>query len=121
MFPPTARALRPARRVINRTLRSATIATMPRWMRELSGLRQPRIVDLAIVPLMRANFRLSRLSTRGQLLALGQISPMTRPIVEPVLRGVPPQRAETLTPAQARERYGVQAPAEVHARMKAAA
>jgi uncharacterized protein (DUF2236 family) len=121
MFPPLPRAARPAAWVVNKVLRAATIATMPRWMRELSGLRQPRIVDLAIVPLMRLNFRLSRLSTTGQLVALGQLSPMTRPVVEPVLRGVPPQRAETLTPAQARERYGVAAPAEVHARMRAAA
>jgi uncharacterized protein (DUF2236 family) len=121
MFPPLPRAARPAAWVVNKVLRAATIATMPRWMREMSGLRQPRIVDLAIVPLMRINFRLSRLTTRGQLIALGQLSPMTRPIVEPVLRGVPPQRAETLTPAQARERYGVDAPAEVHARMLSAA
>ena len=40
MFPPLPRVLRPAQ-VVNRVLRAATIATMPRWMRQLAGLRQP--------------------------------------------------------------------------------
>jgi uncharacterized protein (DUF2236 family) len=121
MFPPMPRAARPGAWVVNRVLRAATIATMPRWMRDLGGLRQSAVVNSVVVPLMRVAFRTAALSTRAQLFALGLISPSTRPVVEPVLRQTPPRRAETLTPAQARERYGAPAPAELYARIRAAA
>jgi uncharacterized protein (DUF2236 family) len=118
MFPPTARALRPARWVINRTLRSATIATMPRWMRKLAGLRQSRLVDAAITPVMRIAFRISDANPRLKLLGLRLISPSTVPVVAPALLGIAPQHPETLTPAEARARYGVLRPAEEYARFR---
>jgi len=118
MFPPLPRLARPGAWVVNRVLRRATIATMPRWMRDLAGLRQPTAVDAAIRPLMRAHFHTAAMSTRVQLAALQLISPLTRPIVEPILRGTPPKRPETLTPAQARERYGAISPAEIYANLR---
>jgi hypothetical protein len=36
------------------------------------------------------------------------------PVVKPILLGVAPRRPETLTPAQARERYGYAKPSEAH-------
>jgi uncharacterized protein (DUF2236 family) len=114
---PAARVAAPATATVSGVLRAATIATMPRWMRELGGLRQPAAVDAAVVPVMRAHFRAISLSTSAQLAALSLLSPSTRPVVEPAFRGVPAQREETLTPAQARERYGSGTPLELaHAR-----
>ncbi len=118
MLPPVPRALRPATFVINRALRYATIATMPQWMRKMGGLRQSRLVDALITPVMRLSFRLGRLSPRLQLRALGLLSPSTVAVAAPVLLGVPPRRAETLTPAEARQRYGILPPSEEYARFR---
>ncbi|WP_320670606.1 oxygenase MpaB family protein [Patulibacter defluvii] len=114
MLPPLPRVLAPARWVVNRVLRAATIATMPRWMRKLGGLRQPRAVDVLVRPLMRVSFAVAHLSRRLELVLLGYLSPATVPVVAPILLGIPPQRPETLTPAEARERYGYDRPAEAH-------
>jgi len=114
MLPPTPRVLKPAAWVVGKTLRAATVATMPRWMRELGGLRQPRAVDLAVAPLMKIAFWLLQLNTRVELRVLGILSPTTVPVAAPVLLGIPPRNPEVLTPAQARERYGYDKPAEAH-------
>jgi uncharacterized protein (DUF2236 family) len=114
MLPPTPWFLRPLTVLNARVLRAATIATMPHWMRELSGLRQPRVVDAAVTPVLKVVFGLAHLSRRVELRLLRVLSPATVPVVAPVLLGVPPQRAEVLTPAQARERYGYERPAQAH-------
>ena len=99
----------------------ATMATIPRWQRRLAGLHQPVLVDAAIRPLMRLAFALAALSTRVQLTLLGLISPATRPVVAPILRGTEPRRPQKLTPAEARERYGAPTPRELYARLQAPA
>jgi hypothetical protein len=114
MLPPVHRALRPAAWVVARFLRAATIATMPGWMRKMAGLRQPKVVDVLITPVMKVNFRLAELNPRIKLFLLSLISPATVPVVAAVLMDVPPQNPETLTPAQARERYGYAKPSEAH-------
>lgn len=118
MLPPVPLVLRPAALIVNQVMRWATIATMPRWMRKMGGLRQSRLIDAAIVPVMRLNFRVARLSARLQLAALALLSPSTVPVAAPVLLGVPPRTPETLTPAEARERYGVLPPTEEYARFR---
>ncbi|MBO0849480.1 MAG: hypothetical protein J2P20_08460 [Pseudonocardia sp.] len=45
--------LRPVAKIVAGWLRAATLATMPRWMREMAGLRRSRIADMPIRPLMR--------------------------------------------------------------------
>ncbi|HEU0317416.1 MAG TPA: oxygenase MpaB family protein, partial [Solirubrobacteraceae bacterium] len=56
MFPPVPLVLKPMMAVINKTMRIATIATMPRWMRKMAGVRQPRLVDLLVRPVMMLTF-----------------------------------------------------------------
>jgi uncharacterized protein (DUF2236 family) len=114
MLPPTPWVLKPSTWVVNRAMRIATIATMPGWMRRMAGLRQSRLLDALIVAPMKAAFRLADLNPRVALLLLRRLSPSTVPVVRPVLLGVRPHREETLTPAQARERYGYRKPAEAH-------
>ncbi|MFJ9313278.1 oxygenase MpaB family protein [Pimelobacter simplex] len=106
--------LRPARWVVGRFFRAGVIATLPHWMREMGDLRQPRVMDVAARPVLRATFAAVALSTRVQLRILGLLSPSTVPVVAPVLLGVPPVTPEVLTPEQARERYGYARPAEAH-------
>jgi uncharacterized protein (DUF2236 family) len=118
MFPPLPRIAAPAAWVANKVLRTATIATMPHWMRSLAGLGQPRIVDSLVTPVMRATFHLVAANKQLEVLALGMLSPLTPPIAAPALLGIPPERDETLTPAQARERYATATPRELYERLR---
>jgi hypothetical protein len=88
-------------------------------MREMSGLRQSKRTDALVTPVMRVAFWLAQLSKRAELMFLRVLSPATVPVVAPILLGVPPQRAEVVTPAQARERYGYARPAEAHLQWRA--
>lgn len=119
MFPPMPRIAKPAAWFVAAILRAGTIATMPHWMRRMGGLRQPRLVDTLVTPLLKLSFRVTRLSTRFQLWLLKQLSASTVPIVTPVLRGVTPQDPVTLTPTQARERYGYATPTDAHHDLRA--
>jgi len=106
--------LRPARWVVGRIFRAGVIATLPRWMREMGDLAQPRPVDLLVRPVLRATFAGVSMSKGLQLRLLALLSPSTVPVVAPVLRGVSPVTPEILTPRQAQERYGYDRPAEAH-------
>jgi uncharacterized protein (DUF2236 family) len=114
MLPPVPRALRPGAWLVARVLRAATIATLPQWMRELGGLRQPRVLDVLVAPVMKTAFWLAARSARLELAQLRLLSPATVPVVAPVLLGVPPHEPRTMTPTEARERYGFSPPARAH-------
>ncbi len=96
------------------TVRMATIATMPRWQRELAGVRQSRITDVAIRPVLRFVFGLVAASRASEMRWLRILSPVILPVMEPVIRGIAPARPVTLTPAQAFRRYGLSTPREIH-------
>ncbi|MFE0021627.1 oxygenase MpaB family protein [Amycolatopsis sp. NPDC059021] len=119
MLPPMPPVYWPATLVMTTALRIATIASMPHWMREMAGIRQSRLLDTLIVPVMRISFRLTRISRWLQLGALHLLSPSTTPIVAPILFGIPPETPETLSPGQARERYGYPKPAQAHLELRA--
>lgn len=119
MFPPLPKVLRPAALFVAFVLRVATIATMPHWMRELSGLRQSSWLDRAIVPVMKLSVRTIRLSVRAQLQVLARIAPSVVPVAGPVLLDLPPVHRQTLTPAEARVRCGYDRPAEAHLEWRA--
>ncbi|WP_020672365.1 oxygenase MpaB family protein [Amycolatopsis nigrescens] len=119
MLPPMPPVYWPATLIITTALRIATNASMPRWMREMSGIRQSRLLDALIVPVMRISFRLSRISGWLQLGALHVLSPSTMPVVAPILLGIPATTPETLTPAEGRARYGYPKPAQAHPELRA--
>lgn len=119
MLPPMPRAMRPGAVVVAKVLRAGTIATMPRWMRTMGGLRQPRVVDVLVTPVLRLSFRVVESNTRLKLAVLAVLSPMTYPVVEPVLRGVAPTTPEVVTPAEARARYGYDRPRDAHLELRA--
>lgn len=114
MLPQMPRLFAPANWIVSRTLRAATIATMPRWMREMGGLKQSRVVDLAVVPVMRIAFALANLNKRVKLALLAFLSPMTAPVVAPIFYDVEPTHPVVRTPAEARALYGYDKPAEAH-------
>jgi uncharacterized protein (DUF2236 family) len=118
-LPEAPPALRPLVFAINQAHRMAIIATMPQWMRRMGGVPQSRLIDALITPVIRLSYRALNSSTQLKLQLLRMTSPSTLPIAAPMLLGIPPKNAETLTPAQARERYGILPPSEEYARFRA--
>ena len=114
MLPPMPRILRPGSWFVGRVLRAGTVSTMPVWMREMAGIKQSAVTSAVATVLLKASFRVLHLSKRAELAVLSILSPMTVPVVAPVLLGIPPTNPEVLTPAEARERYGYDKPAEAH-------
>ena len=119
MMPPSPAIFRPARWVANKVMRAATIATMPHWMRRMAGLRQSRVTDVLVTPIMKISFSVAHRSRRMELLGLRLLSPGTVPVVAPILLGIPPVNPEIVSPAEARARYGYDKPAEAHLALRA--
>jgi uncharacterized protein (DUF2236 family) len=118
MLPPMPLLLRPGTLVMTAFLRQGTLATMPRWMRKMSGLRTSRVLDAAVVLPLRVAFAVTSSSTRLQLMMLGLLSPMTLPIGARVLLGVPAANAVTMAPREAQARYGYANPARAHLELR---
>jgi uncharacterized protein (DUF2236 family) len=114
MLPPTPPVLRPGAIVVAAFLRRATLATMPKWMRQMSGLPVNPALDVAVIPVMRVAFKTISMSTRFQLMLLRLLSPTTVAVAGPVLRSIPAQNPTTTTPREAQERFGFDAPALAH-------
>ncbi|AHH96590.1 oxygenase MpaB family protein [Kutzneria viridogrisea] len=91
---------------MSRLMAPATIATLPRWMRQLGNFDQPLALDRAIRPAVRAAVRVAR-SPRAKLAVLSGTLPATRHVLKQHLfRGVP-DRPQTTTPAAARAALAV--------------
>ena len=119
MLPPMPRLDAPGAWVVSKVLRHGTIATMPTWMRKMGGLRQPKIVDVLVRPVLWVSYRVVESNTRLKLTVLRTLSPMTFPVVEPVMKGVTPTNPEVVTPAEARARYGYDRPRDAHLELRA--
>lgn len=81
------------------------ISTIPMWMRELAGIRQPRAVDAIVGPLARAAIRVARIPAVGRAMMRGS-APSAMPVLEQVLTLEKPLRDEVPTVAEARARFG---------------
>jgi len=83
-------------------VRIASIALIPRWMRQLGGFDQTGVIDAASLPLTRATitaFANRRLQRAGRHL----VSPHANAIFEQAQYGESPIHQHTVTPSQARE------------------
>ena len=119
VFPPLPRLLKPFFYGYAKLLRVAVIATLPRWQRDLGNVRQPRIFDALIRPVMRIGMGVaSRLPGRLQVQFLAFASPATLPIAGPMLLGIKPLREEVLTPAESFRRHGVPTPQELYEELR---
>ncbi|WP_141772859.1 oxygenase MpaB family protein [Mycobacterium malmoense] len=114
MLPPIPLLLRPGALVIAAFLRRGTLATMPKWMREMSGLPVNPVLDAAVVPVLRLAFKAVGMSTRLQLMLLQLLSPTTVEVAAPVLCSVPAKNRATTTPRLAQARFGFDPPALAH-------
>ncbi|GAB08820.1 hypothetical protein GOARA_021_00570 [Gordonia araii NBRC 100433] len=118
MLPEMPLLLRPGSRVISWFLRRGTLATMPRWMREMAGLSTSRLLDAVVVSPLSAAFTLVSLSSRVELILLRLISPASVPVAARVLRSVPPTNPVTTTPREAQRRFGLANPREAHLELR---
>jgi uncharacterized protein (DUF2236 family) len=119
VFPPLPAVIKPGAWALAKLLRAAIIATLPRWQRELGNVRQPRLLDALIRPMMRIGFRVVAASSRLQMVVLSLTSPATVAIAGPMILGVKPLCEETVMPAEAFRRHGVPTPAELYEQLKA--
>ena len=108
-FPVVLRPLRPA---LWWFLRTATISTLPRWLRPVAGVHQSRVTDSVITLSARACFGLADRSTWLQVALLAWTSSLAYPVMAPVLFGIPPRTPVTVTPAEAWRRAGRPGPRE---------
>ena len=114
MLPPMHPLLRPGSRVVSAFLRRGTLATMPKWMREMSGLPVNPVLDAAVVPGLRLAFKVTGMSTRLQLMLLRIVSPNTVAVAAPVLCAVPAKDPVTTTPRQVQAELGYDPPTLAH-------
>jgi uncharacterized protein (DUF2236 family) len=105
--------------LLYRAHRMAILATYPRWMRRMAGLRQGPIADALIVVPMRLLYRALAALRPALPTVLSGISPSTVPVVAPVFLGVPPRNRRVVSPAEARERLEILAPRLEYERFRA--
>ncbi|MGH8506081.1 MAG: oxygenase MpaB family protein [Stenotrophobium sp.] len=84
---------------------TATIATIPKWMRKLGGFDQSASVDALIVPTARLAVRMARNPAVSRMV-LKQMAPSALPVMEQVLKKEQPLRNEVLSPTEARQHWG---------------
>ncbi|MFI5778946.1 oxygenase MpaB family protein [Nocardia sp. NPDC051570] len=117
---PDSALLWPVAKLTQAVFRRATIATLPRWMRKMGGVRQSPVTDALITVTLRMFFRMIAHSVAAQRFVLRTASPLTVPVLDPILCAVPPNNPMVWTPEQARARHGMLTPAEQYARIRAA-
>jgi uncharacterized protein (DUF2236 family) len=105
---------------VSLSVRKAVVATMPRWMRELAGIKQSRAADVAVTAQMRPVIRALAASPALQLAIIRRLSPRTAEVAEPVLRGTPAAEDRTWTPAEAYAHFGRVTPPQQYAQIVAA-
>lgn len=90
---------------VARRLTPAVIATLPQWMRRISGLDQSSAVDAAVVPATRALMTsVTPMPLRKRLATIA--APQLVRVWDNAYSSAPPLRDEIVTPAQARARFG---------------
>jgi hypothetical protein len=88
-------------------------------MRKMGGVKQSRATDVLVTAVMKLGMRLAAKSTAVQCFLIQTMSPLTAPVLVPILRGTPPTNPRTWTPEEARSHYGVVSPAEQYAAIQA--
>ncbi|MFI6869182.1 oxygenase MpaB family protein [Nocardia sp. NPDC050406] len=90
----------------SRLIAPAVIATLPKWMRETGGFDQPGLVDAGIRP--AAKLAIAALGGDSAKLRTlrSAIGPMTARLYREHLEAGIPENPVTVTPAEARARYG---------------
>ncbi|WP_330184490.1 hypothetical protein OHB26_13375 [Nocardia sp. NBC_01503] len=84
----------------------AAIASLPEWMRRTGGFDQPGLLDAVYPPAVRAAMTALSNERLEYRVAKNFIGPMTGRLLREHLRAGVPANPMTVTPQQARTRYG---------------
>ncbi|MEO6606756.1 MAG: oxygenase MpaB family protein [Aeromicrobium sp.] len=108
--------LKPARSPLGYVLRKGTIATFPRWMRNLTDVRQSSFADAVVTALLRPFFRVAAaILDRWPSLTVGFVrraAPGAIPALAPMLLRLEPVNPVVVTPAEAWASAGRPTPRE---------
>lgn len=85
--------------------RASIIATYPRWMRPMLGVKQSRAVDTAAITFWKTAYRFMD-NPPAMMWLVERICPRAVRYIEPAVRGIPADSARTHSPTWARERHG---------------
>ncbi|WP_069164805.1 oxygenase MpaB family protein [Nocardia altamirensis] len=90
----------------SRLVAPAAIATLPKWMRSTGGFDHPGIVDWGYRIPMRVAIKALGNETAKQAVLGNFLGPMTARLYREHLDAGTPQHPVTVTPAEAKQRYG---------------
>lgn len=96
----------PVRAVSGPAIRAGVIATYPRWMRPLLGVRQSRLTDSLVTTLLRPAMSFLSRRPAQQVRFLHAVSPHGGPVLSPILRGEAALSPRVWTPPEARAAFG---------------
>ena len=96
----------PMRAALGPVIRAGVIATYPRWMRPLMGVRQSRLVDSLVTALIRPGMATLARSPRAQMWFLERVAPRGGPVLTGYIRGVPAESSSVYSPESARAKFG---------------
>jgi uncharacterized protein (DUF2236 family) len=100
--------------VVHALLRRATVATLPRWMREAIGTRQGPVVDALVTAVLRPALALAARRPQALARVLETAAPRAYPVLAPAVLGIEPERPGTVTVEEAFARLGRPLPREQH-------
>ena len=102
-------------------LRASIIATYPRWMRPMMGVRQSRTTDAVAIAGWRVFYKMTANRPDLMMGIVDRICPRASRYIEPALRGIPAENERTYSPTWARKQYGdPRTPLEQYHDLKAA-
>ena len=96
-----------------------TISTYPAHIKELLGVRQPRVLDLVAKVVLTAGFKVAHRVPALSIALLKVLSPSTVDVAAPILLGIPAEKQVTMTPREAQHLYGYDEPAKAHLELRA--
>src|SRR5699024_4186169 len=96
----------PMRWALGPVIRSGVIATYPRWMRPMLGVRQSRITDAVVTAVIRPGMAVLSRSPRAQLWFLQRVAPRGGPVLGGYIRGIPAETTSVYSPESARKKFG---------------
>lgn len=107
-------ALKPVLLPLARLLGAGVIATYPKYMRRMFGIRRSVAEDAAATAALKALFAAMHANKRVYLSVLEWLIPTTAPIAAPIVLGIAARDPATTTPREAQRRYGFAVPSEAH-------
>ena len=111
----------PMRLAFGPFVRAGVVATYPRWMRSMMGVRQSRVTDALVTAAIRPAMSALAKSPRAQVWFLNRIAPRGGPVLEGYVRGMSPESPSVYKPAEARRKFGdPRSPLEQYADLLAA-